>query len=263
MSLRRQCQLLDVPRSTYYHEPLPEPQSDLDLMRELDELYLKYPTWGSRKLVMFFALDQRIESRGRITRLRRLMGVETIYQRPRTSQPGSYPQKFPYLLRGLAITVPNQVWCADITYIPMAHSFLYLFAIMDWATRTVLDWELSNTLDEGFCIACLQRLLASNGARKPGIFNTDQGAQFTGRGWILALQHHQIKISHDGKGRWMDNVFIERLWRSLKYDDIYLRCYADGVALYRGLTAYFICYNTIRPHAALEGRTPSSIYDSR
>jgi putative transposase len=230
-------------------------------MRELDELYLKEPTWGARKLSHYFALLGRPECRKRLTRLRRRMGLETIYQKPRTSLPGGpRAQRFPYLLRGVPITQPDHVWCADITYVPMAHGSFYLVVVMDWATRMVLAWELSNTLESDFCLLCLRRALELNPERKPLIFNTDQGCQFTSIEWVNALTDCGIKVSHDGKGRWMDNVFIERLWRSYKYDDIYLKSYQDGRELERGTADYLHRYSHVRPHASLGGRTPAMAY---
>jgi putative transposase len=260
MSLRHQCELLAIPRSTYYHEPRPTPAADLLLMRELDELFMEEPTWGSRKLAAHFQLHGRVESRERITRLRRLMGLATIYQQPRTTLPGPQPQRYPYLLRGLEINRPDHVWCADITYVPMKTGAYYLFAMMDWATRYVTGWALSNTLDADYCIRCLKQVCRARPRRTPEIFNTDQGSQFTSRGWVRALAKQKITISHDGKGRWMDNVFIERLWRSIKYDDIYLRSYADGHELERGVTRWFQRYNHRRPHETLGNITPAMAY---
>lgn len=260
MSLRHQCELLSLPRSTFYHKLQPIPPADLSLMRELDELFMDEPTWGSRKLSAHFLRKDRVESRERIIRLRRLMGIETIYQKPRTSLPGPQLQRFPYLLRGLKIKRPDHVWCADITYVPMKTGAFYLFAIMDWATRYVAGWALSNTLETSFCIRCLKHTRRALPRRKPEIFNTDQGSQFTSQDWIKTLTEQKIAISHDGKGRWMDNVFIERLWRSVKYDDIYLRSYANGHELWRGLERWFQRYNHHRPHAALGNITPAMAY---
>jgi putative transposase len=228
-------------------------------MRELDALFMDYPTWGSRKLVQFFALAHRVVNRKRIQRLRRAMGLETIYRTPRTSLPGNQPQRFPYLLRNKVITLPNEVWCADITYIPMSRGSFYLVAIMDWASRKVLSWRLSNTLDTAFCLAALHDALSASTAR-PGIFNTDQGCQFTCAAWVSVLKEKSILISQDGKGRWMDNVFIERLWRSLKYDEIYIKCFSTGEALSEAIEAWFEVYNSIRPHQALGGLTPAMVY---
>jgi putative transposase len=263
MSVRHQCDLLSVSRSKLYRQPAETPAVDLALMRELDELYLNEPTWGGRKLSQFFANMGRVVCRKRIVRLRRLMGIETIYQRPRTSIINADHQRFPYQLRGLKITQPDHVWCADITYVPMARGSLYLFAIMDWASRKVIAWEISNSLDESCCLRCLGRALTQSSNRKPMIFNTDQGSQFTGKRWIELLQGHGIIVSHDGKGRWMDNVMIERLWRSVKYDDIYLKAYADGHELHVGLTAFFERYDNIRPHASLDGQTPAHFYSQQ
>lgn len=254
--------MLGVAHSSFYYEPQPTPVEDLALMRELDELFLAEPAWGSRKLSAYLALQGRPASRGRIIRLRRLMGLETLYRRPRTTIPGPQAQRFPYLLRGRAITQPDEVWCADITYVPMAKGYLYLFAIMDWMSRKVLGWDISNTLEAKSCIECLNRTLQAS-AKQPDIFNTDQGTQFTSASWVSTLQSHTVAVSHDGKGRWMDNVFIERLWRSIKHDDIYPRCYPDGVSLWHGVEDWFRRYNDIRPHQALGNITPSAAYQQR
>lgn len=257
--MRAQCALLNVARSSLYHVRQCTPAEDLTLMRELDELFLAEPAWGSRKLAAYLTLQGRPASRERIIRLRRLMGLETLYCRPRTSLPGPQPQRFAYLLRGRQIAQPNEVWCADITYVPMSKGYLYLFAIMDWMSRKVLGWSISNTLEAGFCVECLDQTLARS-QQRPEIFNTDQGAQFTGQRWIETLQNQQIAVSHDGRGRWMDNVFIERLWRSIKHDDIYPKCYADGASLWRGVEDWFRRYNHLRPHHALGNITPAMAY---
>jgi putative transposase len=257
--VRHQCALLNVARSSLYHERRATPEEDLILMRELDELFLAEPAWGSRKIAAYLTLQGRPACRERIIRLRRLMGLETLYRRPMTSLPGPQSQRFPYLLRGRQITRPNEVWCADITYMPMAKGYLYLFAIMDWMSRMVLGWNISNTLDAGFCLECLSHTLAQS-PQRPEIFNTDQGVQFTSRDWIKALQDQQIAVSHDGRGRWMDNVFIERLWRSIKHDDIYPKCYADGVHLWHGVEDWFRRYNHVRPHQTLGNITPAMAY---
>jgi putative transposase len=227
-------------------------------MRRIDELHLAYPWMGSRSL-----RDQLVRagfpvSRGRVRRLMRVMGINAVYRRPRTSLPAPGHTIYPYLLKGLVIDRPNQVWAADITYLPMARGFLYLVAIMDWYSRKVLAWRLSNTLTADFCVAALEQALARYGA--PAIFNTDQGCQFTGAAFTDTLQSAGVAISMDGKGRWMDNVFIERLWRSVKYEEIYLHAY-DGAAEARaGVGAYFTFYNTQRTHQALGRQTPDEVY---
>lgn len=240
------------------------PAADLALMREMDELYLTEPTWGTRKLVQYFCTLQPLQpavNRKRIQRLRSIMGLATIYRGPRTSLPGPKPQIFPYLLRGLKIDGPDHVWCSDITYVPMPHGYLYLTAVMDWFSRKVLSWEISNTLGTDFCLTALAAAVEYTGV-VPLIFNTDQGAQYTSLAWIAALQTHGTRVSHDGRGRWMDNVFIERLWRTIKHDDIYLKCYPDGKSLYFGIKDFIRRYNETRPHDALGGLTPSKYHAS-
>lgn len=228
-------------------------------MRRLDQLALDFPTWGSRKLVAFLAHEGLIVNRKRVQRLRQLMGLETTYRGPRLSDPALRTQRFPYLLRGLTITRPNEVWCADITYIPMKRGFLYLFAILDWASRKIMGWRISTTLDTLFCIECLDLAIKEAGC-SPKIFNTDQGAQFTSQEWIDKVTSHDCLLSHDGKGRWRDNVLIERFWRTLKYDDVYPQAYENGVVLHKGLKAYMKIYNHVRPHDALDGLRPAEAY---
>jgi putative transposase len=258
LSVVRQCQLLALPRSTLYYRPQPTPPADLALMRRLDELHLAYPWMGSRSL-----RDQLVRtgwpvSRGRVRRLMRVMGINAVYRRPRTSLPAPGHTIYPYLLKGLVIDRPNQVWASDITYLPMARGFLYLVAIMDWYSRKVLAWRLSNTLTADFCVAALEHALARYGV--PQIFNTDQGCQFTGAAFTGTLKAAGVAISMDGKGRWRDNVFIERLWRSVKYEEIYLHAY-DGAAEARaGVGAYFTFYNVQRTHQALGRCTPDEVY---
>lgn len=259
LSLRRQCELLSLCRSAYYHQPQGETEENLIVMRHIDELYLVDPAWGARKALVVLRREGWEINLKRVRRLRQLMGLEALYPKPRLSMPGRTAQRFPYLLRDRQVTRSNEVWCADITYIPMARGFLYLFAIMDWHSRKVLAWKLSNTLEAWFCLEALEEALVITGV-VPEIFNTDKGCQFTGEEWITRLQALKIAISHDGKGRWMDNVFIERLWRSLKYEDIYLKCYQDGVALDAGLTNWFYRYNNIRPHQSLQNKTPHQVY---
>lgn len=258
LSVVRQCQLLALPRSTLYYCPQPTPARDLELMRRIDELHLAYPWMGSRSL-----RDQLVRagfpvSRGRVRRLMRVMGINAVYRRPRTSIPAPGHTIYPYLLRDLLIDRPNHVWAADITYLPMPRAFLYLVAIMDWYSRKVLAWRLSNTLTADFCVAALEQALARYGA--PAIFNTDQGCQFTGAAFTDTLQSAGVAISMDGKGRWMDNVFIERLWRSVKYEEVYLRAYDSVAAARAGVGAYFTFYNTQRTHQALGRQTPDEVY---
>ena len=219
----RQCEVLDLARSTAYYQPLPLPQGDLVLMRRLDELHLKWTFLGTRRLRDLLRKDGFEVGRKHVATLMRRMGIATLYRKPSTSAPGSGPEHrvYPYLLKGMLIDRPNQVWAADITYIPMAKGFLYLVAIMDWASRRVLAWRTANTLTTDFCVAALEEALTQYGT--PEIFNTDQGSQFTSTDFTAALDSRGIRISMDGKGRWVDNVFVERLWRSLKYEDIYLK----------------------------------------
>ena len=258
LSLSRQCRLLSIGRSSFYYAPKGESPENLALMRRLDELFLKYPFYGSRQMARQLRREGVRVGRHRIRRLMRLMGLEAIYQAPRTSAPHPAHRVYPYLLGGLAIDRPNQVWCADITYIPVRRGFLYLVAIMDWATRHVLAWRLSNTMDAGFCVEALDEALAQNG--RPEIFNTDQGSQFTSLGFTGVLKDADVAISMDGRGRCMDNVFIERLWRSLKYEAVYLHDLTDGFTAERVIGDWIDFYNTARPHSALAGRTPAEAY---
>jgi putative transposase len=239
---------------------MPEALEDLRLKRIMDELYLIDPCLGTRRLVTVLARDyQIVANRKRLQRLRQEMGLEAIWCRPRTSIPDDKHRKYPYLLRCLKITRPNHVWCSDITYIPMPRGSAYLCAVMDWATRKVLGWAISNTMDAGLCLRALQQALDTTGV-VPEIMNTDQGSQFTGEEWIGKLTTLGVKISMDGRGRWMDNVFIERLWRSAKYEEIYLKEHATIPALEAGMGLWFNRYNTWRPHAALGNRTPNTAY---
>lgn len=258
LSKTRRCELLDMARSTAYYRAEPVSQADLALMRLIDEIHLQWPFYGSRRI------RDELEERGhrvnrkRVQRLMRQMDLRALYPRRRTSQPGKGHKIYPYLLRGLNIKRANQVWATDICYLPMAKGFMYLVAIMDWHSRRVLSWRVSNTLDPEFCIEALEEALQRFGA--PEIFNTDQGSQFTCEAFTDVLKDHDIAISMDGKGRWMDNVFVERLWRSVKYEDIYLRAYETPTELRAGLTRYFTFYNTKRRHSALDRRTPDAVY---
>lgn len=259
LPIMRQCAALQVARSTAYYRPSPVSDDDLTLMRRIDVLHLKYPFLGSRRLAAMLS-DETVApvNRKRVQRLMRLMGITALYAKPRTSQPAPGHQVYPDLLRGMTIDRPNQAWCTDITYLPMRHGFLYLVAIMDWYSRKVLSWRLSNTMDAQFCVDALQEALAHHGA--PEIFNSDQGRQFTSDAFTGVLKAHHIQISMDGKGCWMDNVFIERLWRSVKYEQVYLKAYDNGREARAGLNEYFRFYNTIRPHQHLDRRTPDQVY---
>ena len=258
LSLSRQCRLLSIGRSSLYYEPKGESAETLALMRRIDELFLKYPFYGARRMMLHLRREGVRIGRRRAARLMRLMGLEAIYRAPRTSAPHPEHRVYPYLLRGLAIERPNHVWCADITYIPVSRGFLYLVAIMDWASRYMLAWRLSNTLDAGFCTDALDEALAAHGA--PEIFNTDQGSQFTGMAFTARLQAAGVRISMDGRGRFMDNIFIERLWRSLKYEAVYLHDIADGFTARRVIGDWIGFYNAERPHTVLGGRTPAEAY---
>lgn len=258
LSLSRQCRLVSISRSSFYYAPSGESEENLCLMRRIDELFMKYPFYGSRQMMRHLRREGVCIGRHRVRRLMRLMGLQAIYQAPRTSTPHPKHKVYPYLLKGLTIDRPNQVWCADITYIPMRCGFLYLVAIMDWATRHVLSWRLSNTMDAGFCVEALNEALARYGA--PEIFNTDQGSQFTSIDFTGVLSAADVKISMDGRGRYLDNIFIERLWRSLKYEAIYLHELSDGFTAERVIAEWIGFYNTIRPHSVFDGRTPQEVY---
>ena len=258
LSITRQCQLLAIPRSSAYTRPQAVSAADLELMRELDALYLRWPFYGSRRLRVELQHCGYRVNRKRVQRLMRQMGLRAIYPKPRTSQAGKGHKIYPYRLNGLAITRPNQVWASDICYLPMAKGFMYLTVIMDWYSRRVLAWRVSNTLDTEACLEALEEALGRYGA--PEIFNTDQGAQFTSEAFTTVLETHGVLISMDGKGRWVDNVFVERLWRSVKYEDVYLRAYETPSALRVGLTSYFTFYNTERRHQTLNRQTPDAVY---
>ena len=259
VSVRHQCELLELCRSSYYYECRPETAANLALMRRLDELHLEHPVYGSRKLTVLLHQEGLAVNRKRVVRLLRLMGIKAIYAKPRTSLPEPGHQIYPYLLRDLAVTGPDQVWCSDITYVPMATGFMYLVAVMDWWSRYVLGWRLSNTLEAAFCVDAWEAALRT-GRRPPLISNTDQGSQFTSPLFIDAVESAGVDVSMDGRGRWIDNRFIERLWRSAKYEDIYLQDYGDGLAAGRGLGRWFDGYNQERPHQALGYATPAQVY---
>jgi putative transposase len=257
----QQAEELAISRSTVYYRPRPVSDADLMLMRKIDELHLNYPFAGSRMLRDMLA-QQGIEvGRRHVRTLMRRMAIETLYRRPNTSKPAPGHRIYPYLLRGLAITRPNQVWSTDITYIPMARGFVYLVAVVDWFSRRVLSWRLSITMDVSFCIEALEEALGKYG--KPEIFNTDQGSQFTSESFIGRLNKEGIDISMDGKGRWCDNVFIERLWRSLKYEQVYLYAYESVTEARSKIGRYLEFYNSNRPHSSLGARTPDQVYFHR
>ena len=261
LSVSRQCQLVGLSRSTWYYRAVGESAETLALMQRIDQLYLEYPFYGSRQMMRHLAREGKRVGRHRVRRLMRLLGLEAIYRKPRTSVANPDHRVYPYLLRGLTIERPNQVWCADITYIPVKGGFLYLVAIMDWASRRVLAWRLSNTMDTSFCLAALAEALEGYGI--PEIFNTDQGSQFTSIAFTGQLEATGIRCSMDGRGRCLDNVFIERLWRSLKYEAVYLRELEDGFEAQRVIDTWMAFYNETRPHSALAGRTPAEAYRDR
>lgn len=259
--MRTQCKLLGVTRSMVSYKHTPESRENHRIMRLLDELYMADPCLGTRRLITVLERDHGITvNRKRLQRLRRKMGIETIFCRPRTTIPVESHKKYPYLLRDKMVTRPDQVWCADITYVPMPHGDAYLCAVMDWHSRKVLGWALSNTMDAALCHKALDQAVAQT-RRLPEIFNTDQGSQFTSQEWTQKLTGLGIAISMDGKGRWMDNVFIERLWRSVKYEEIYLRGYETLPEVQAGLEKWFKRYNTWRPHQHLGNRTPHRVHD--
>jgi putative transposase len=260
LSIARQCELLSISRSGYYHVPSGESAENLALMRLIDEQFMETPFYGSRQMTRHLRRLGHGVGRKRVRRLMRRMGLAAVYQRPRTSVPHPGHKIYPYLLRDLSIERPNHVWCADITYIPMRRGFLYLVAVMDWASRKVLSWRVSNTMDAEFCVTAAREAMTSHG--KPEIFNTDQGSQFTGAEFTGLLLAEEVRISMDGRGRWLDNVFIERLWRSLKYECVYLYAFETGSELRASLDAWVELYNTRRPHSALAGRTPDEAYES-
>jgi len=259
LSVRRQCQLLGIARSGIYRlRPAANDDDDPALLRRIDELFTTWPFLGSRRMTAMLRAEGHAVNRKRVQRLMRSIGIAALGPKPRTTKPAPGHKIFPYLLRGLAIERPNQVWCADITYIPIGRGFLYLVAIMDWASRAVLAWRLSNTMDVSFCRDALEEALVRFGT--PEIFNTDQGSQFTSAAFTGMLAAAGIRISMDGRGRWMDNVFIERLWRSLKHEDIYLKGYADGREARAGVASWLAFYNAVRPHQALANRTPMAVW---
>jgi len=258
LSIVRQCKMLRLSRSAFYYTPVGLDEETLAVMKAIDRAFTKYPFFGSRQIRAYLRREGIVVGRHRVRRLMRLMGLEAVYKRPRTSQPHPAHRVYPYLLKGAVIDRPNQVWCADITYIPVRRGFLYLVAIMDWATRKVLAWRLSNTMHAGFCVEALDEAIAKYGA--PEIVNTDQGSQFTGADWITMLTEADVRISMDGRGRYLDNIFIERLWRSLKQEAVYLTELQDGFQAQRVIKEWIGFYNTERPHSALEHQTPVEAY---
>jgi putative transposase len=258
LPVTRQCALLGLPRASYYHRPRPEADENLALMRTIDETYLAYPFFGSRQMTRWLRRQGHKINRKRVQRLMRQMGLEAIYRKPNLSRAQAGHRIYPYLLRTLAVTRPNQVWATDITYVPVQGGFAYLCAVIDWHSRCVLAWELSNTLDASFCVRAVQRALAAHGA--PEIFNTDQGCQFTSAEFTAPLLALGVKLSMDGKGRCLDNVFVERLWRSVKYEEVYLKCYVSLVDAHAQLDTYFRFYNERRPHSSLGRATPAETY---
>lgn len=258
LSITRQAQLIGISRSSVYYQPQPPSARDLKLMKRIDQLHMDHPFAGARMLRDCLRLEGNKIGRKHTATLMGRMGIEAIYRHRNTSKPHPAHRVFPYLLRELVIDRPNQVWATDITYLPMAQGFMYLTAILDWHSRKVLAWRLSNSLDTEFCIAVLDEALAKFGT--PDIFNTDQGSQYTSERHIERLTDHHIQISMDGQGRWRDNVLVERLWRSVKYEEVYLHAYANPKEAQIELTRYFAFYNTRRPHQSLDGKTPDSVY---
>lgn len=257
LSIERQCELLGLSRSSYYYPAKGEDAYNLELMRLLDEHYTKWPFLGIRRMTDHLRRQGHMVNHKRVQRLMRLMGLQAIYPKPKTSQSHVEHRKYPYLLRGLVIERPDQVWCSDVTYIRLVEGFVYLVAIMDWYSRFVLSWRLSNTLDASFCVEALKEALSWS---LPEIFNTDQGVQFTSAGFTSVLEQAEIRISMDGRGRCFDNIMVERLWRSVKYEEVYLKDYQQVRDAAHGLGTYFSFYNMERPHQSLDYRTPYEVY---
>jgi putative transposase len=258
LSISSQCALLSISRSSVYYTPVGENPLNLKLMELIDRQFLDTPWYGTRQMARYLRREGYMVGRKRVRRLMQKMGLRAIFQTPRTTVPNPEHKIYPYLLRNLAITSANQVWCTDITYIRMNRGFLYLVAIMDWYSRKVLSWRISNTMDTDFCIEALEEAIETYGA--PELFNTDQGSQFTSQRFIGVLKEHSIRISMDGRGRWMDNVFIERLWRSLKYECVYLQAFESGVEAKRKIGEWMEYYNTKRPHSTFGEKTPFEVY---
>jgi putative transposase len=260
LSIVTQCRLLKVARSTLYYRPAPVSEDDLAVMRRLDELYLATPFYGTRRMAVVLRREGWSVNRKRVRRLMRLMGLEAIYQKPNTSQAHPGHKIYPYLLRGLLIDRPNQVWCADITYIPMARGFVYLVVVMDWFSRRALAWRVSITMETDFCVEALREAMARHG--EPEIFNTDQGVQFTSAAFLNELEARGVRVSMDGRGRFLDNIFIERLWRSLKYEEVFIKAYATVPAARAGIGGWLTFYNEERPHQSLGYLTPQAVYEA-
>ena len=258
LPVSRQAKALGISRGSVYYLPKPTAPADLALMRRIDELHLEHPFAGARMLRDLLRQEGRRVGRKHVATLMARMGIEALYRKPNTSRRAPQHAVYPYLLRNLAVTAPNQVWAMDITYLPMAHGFVYLAAVMDWYSRKVLAWRVSITLDTAFCVEAVEEALGRYG--KPEIFNTDQGCQFTSAAFTGLLQAHGIRISMDGRGRWLDNVFIERLWKTVKYEEVYLRAYESVSAAKASLATYFAFYNGRRPHTSLDRMTPDQIY---
>ena len=258
LSLTRQAELLQLSRASLYYEPVGTCDADLQLMRRIDELHLQWPFLGSRMLRDMLRLEGIVVGRRHVATLMRKMGIEALYRRSNTSRRHPRHTIYPYLLRRLVIDRPNQVWATDVTYIPMARGFVYLVAVMDWFSRKVLSWRISNSMTADFCVEALEEAIAKYGA--PEIFNTDQGSQFTASSFIQVLQKNRIQISMDGRGAWRDNVFVERLWKSVKYEEVYLHAYDSVAAAKDGIGRYLTFYNTRRPHMALNRTTPDTVY---
>jgi putative transposase len=258
LSVVRQCRLLGISRSGLYYQRRAVSVQDLTLMKLIDRQYLVTPFYGARRMVAWLKSQHYEVNRKRVRRLMQVMGLRAIYRHPRTSAPAAGHKVYPYLLKGLEITRPNQVWAADVTYIPMARGFLYLVVIMDWYSRYALSWRLSNTLEADFCLNALGDALAKG---HPEIFNSDQGSQFTSQEFTRVLESHGVRISMDGRGSYTDNLFIERLWRTVKYEEVYLKAYQDGRDARIGIGNYFSFYNTQRPHQALAYRTPAEVFE--
>jgi len=258
LPITKQCKILELSRSSIYYEPTPASDKDRELMRLIDEIHLEEPYLGSRGMKRILRMKGCSVGRIHVRTLMRKIGIEAIYKKPRLSKPQPKHKVYPYLLRRLDITEANAVWCSDITYIPMAKGFCYLVAVMDWASRKVLSWRLSNTLDVSFCIEVLEEALMKYG--KPDIFNTDQGSQFTSAAFTDILINNSIRISMDGQGRWMDNVFIERLWKTVKYEEVYIKAYESIGHAKKELKKFFERYNMRRPHQGLDDRTPDDVY---
>jgi putative transposase len=261
LSISQQCKLMRLSRSSVYYAPVGIDPETLELMKRIDRVFIAYPFFGSRQIAAYLRREGVALGRHRARRLMRLMGLEAIYRRPRTTTPHPAHPVYPYLLKGLRIDKPNQVWCADITFIPVRRGYLYLVAIMDWATRKVLSWRLSNTMHADFCVEALNDALDRYGP--PEIMNTDQGSQFTGAAWTTTLTEAGVRISMDGRGRCMDNIFIERLWRSLKQEAVYLTEITDGFHAGRVIDDWMAFYNAKRPHSALGAATPDEAYGLR